>query len=211
MPLQNRVTPFGDVVAVAARGAWMGNRGVLHGNDRILTRRRWTTRAWLTCRLDFHGRHREVMTPRRYTELFFLDEATALAAGHRPCFECRRADFLRFRAAWIAAHGGDGRTAAIDAALHAARVGPHGARPTFRADVRDLSDGTMVLVPDAPDAAYLVLRGALRPWSFDGYGPPVAARDRVAVLTPAPAVAAIAAGYVPQVHVSAVIGPAPAC
>ncbi|MGE0748850.1 MAG: hypothetical protein AB7K86_26555 [Rhodospirillales bacterium] len=211
MPLQNRVTPFGDIVAVAARGAWMGNRGVLHGDDRTLTRRRWTTRAWLVCRLDFNGRHRTVMTPRRYTELFFLDEATALAAGHRPCFECRRADFRRFRGAWIAAHGGDGRVASIDAMLHEARVGPNSTRQTVRAEVRDLPDGTMVLHPDAPGVACLVHRSTLRPWSFAGYGAPVPATGWVVVLTPVPTVAAIAAGYGPQVHVSAVIGLAPAC
>jgi len=211
MPLQNRVTPFGDIVAVAARGAWMGNRGVLHGDGRTLARRRWTTRAWLTCRLDFNGRHRAVMTPHRYTELFFLDEATALAAGHRPCFECRRADFRRFRDAWVAAHGGDGRVGSIDTMLHAARVGPGRAKRTFDADARDLPDGTMVAHPHAPGAACLVHRGALRPWSFAGYGAPIPVAGPVAVLTPAPAVAAIAAGYVPQVHVSAVIGPAPAC
>jgi hypothetical protein len=210
-PLQNRVTPFGDIVAVAARGAWMGNRGVLHGEDRTLTRRRWTTKAWLTCRLHFNDRRRVVMTPRCYSELFFIDEATALAAGHRPCFECRRADFLRFRAVWIAAHGGDGRVAAIDAALHAARVGPGRAKITFTADLRDLPDGAMVVHPTAPGTACLVRGGALLPWSFDGYGPAVAARGTVSVLTPAPTVRVLAAGYVPQVHVSAVIPAAPAC
>jgi len=111
--LQNRVTPFGDIVATPARGAWMGNRGVLHGSDRTLSRRRWTTRAWITCRLEFKDRHRRVMTPGRYTELFFLDEATALAAGHRPCGECRRHDFDRFRAV-VRVSGLPGRVVAME-------------------------------------------------------------------------------------------------
>ena len=93
MPLQNRVTPTGEIIATTARGTMMGNRGgAFHTAAQTLTHRRWKTKAWICCVIEFKGRHRVVMSPNRYTELFFLDEATALAAGHRPCFECRRAD-----------------------------------------------------------------------------------------------------------------------
>src|SRR3954465_1148608 len=99
MPRQNRVTPFGEIVATPERGTMMGNRGRLHdAGGRIF--RPWQVKRWLICLLEFNGRHRQVMTPDRYTEPFFLDEATALAAGHRPCFECRRARFLAYRVAW---------------------------------------------------------------------------------------------------------------
>ena len=92
-PLQNRVTPFGDVVAIAQRGLFIGNRGIIHDPaTKTLLQRRWTTKAWLVCVLDYKGRRREVMGGRTWTELFFLDEAVALAAGHRPCFFCRRRD-----------------------------------------------------------------------------------------------------------------------
>src|SRR5690606_9191936 len=127
MPLQNRVTPEGEIIATAARGTLMGNRGgCLHGPDRRLGRRRWVTRQWICCELQFRGRHRQVMTPGQYTELFFLDEATALAAGHRPCFECRRADAVRFARTWAQIEGQTGRASAphMDAALHAERLGP---------------------------------------------------------------------------------------
>src|SRR5262245_5520966 len=102
MPLQNRVTPFGDLIATAARGTLMGNRGCLHDDCRQI-RRPFALKRWIACVLDFRGRHRTVMAPGRYTELFFLDEATALAAGHRPCAECRHADYVRFRSLWAAA------------------------------------------------------------------------------------------------------------
>jgi hypothetical protein len=105
MPLQNRATPFGVIVASEARGNLMGNRGCLHDDNRALSRRRWTTRAWVTCLLSFKGRRRQLMRPGHYTELFFLDEATALAAGHRPCAECRREAFRRFVDGWARGAG----------------------------------------------------------------------------------------------------------
>src|SRR5688500_15168681 len=98
MPLQNRVTPFGEIEAAPARGLFMGNRGILHDANQQLGRARWRHKSWVTCLLSFKDRRREVMAPRRYTELFFCDEAVALAAGHRPCAECRREDYERFRA-----------------------------------------------------------------------------------------------------------------
>jgi hypothetical protein len=128
MPRRNRVTPLGEIVAVSERGTMMGNRGILHDAEGLI-RRPWAVKRWLICVLEFRGRHRMVMAPNRYTELFFLDEATALAAGHRPCFECRRDRYLAFRDAWAA---GDPemvgrepiRADDIDNRLHAERVGP---------------------------------------------------------------------------------------
>lgn len=208
MPLQNRVTPFGEIVAHPARGTFMGNRGVLHDAHKRLGAARWRMPHWVTCVLDFKDRRRAVMTPRRYTELFFLDEAVAFAAGHRPCAECRRADYNRFRAAFAAAHGMAGRVYAkeMDAVLHPARV----VRGT-RAQVRHrrvaagLPDGTFVALDEAPGAAFLVLGALLFPYEFDRYGP---AQPRpagaVTVLTPAPTVAALGAGYRLQIHPSAV-------
>jgi len=116
--LQNRVTPFGEIVATPARGLSMGNRGILHDDRRRLGRRRWTHKAWICCVTEFRGRRRQVMAPGRYTELFFLDEAVALAAGHRPCFECRRAAANAFAACW----GGEPRAPDMDRVLHAERL-----------------------------------------------------------------------------------------
>src|SRR6202161_2154067 len=105
MPRQNRVTPFGEIITTPERGTFMGNRGVLHDTEGSLERA-WQAKRWLVCVLEFRGRKRQVMTPKRYTELFFLDEATALAAGHRPCRECRYADYQRFRSLWEECYGG---------------------------------------------------------------------------------------------------------
>jgi hypothetical protein len=122
--LQNRVTPFGDVVAISQRGLYIGNRGIIHDPaTKTLLGRRWTTKAWLVCVLDYKGRRRELMGGPSWTELFFLDEAVALAAGHRPCFFCRRADAQAFRAAWGKAKGGQAPLAPeIDEVLHEERL-----------------------------------------------------------------------------------------
>ena len=123
-PLQNRVTPFGDVVAISQKGLYIGNRGIIHDPaTKTLLGRRWTSKAWLVCVLDYKGRRRELMGGRSWTELFFLDEAVAFAAGHRPCFFCRRADAQAFRAAWGKARGGETPLAPeIDAVLHEERL-----------------------------------------------------------------------------------------
>jgi len=197
MPLRNRVTPEGDIVAHSARGTLMGNRGRLHREDRTLGPSRWTTKAWIACALSFRGRRRSIMSPGSYTELFFLDEATACAAGHRPCAECRRADFSAFRARWESAFG-PARAADIDAALHAARVRRDRSKITFRADDRGLPDGTMIRAASGPA---LTLGGRLLPWTPSGYAPagPRPAGP-VTVLTPAPMVAAFREGFRPAVH-----------
>ena len=148
VPRQNRVTPFGQIVAVPERGTVMGNRGRLHdGAGRIL--RPWHVRRWLLCKLEFNGRRRTVMAPGRYTELFFLDEATGLAAGHRPCFECRRKSYRAFVEAWAVGNGLDlkaGLPSApmIDDRLHEERVGPVRGKRTFRSKVDDLPDGVFL-------------------------------------------------------------------
>ena len=212
-PLQNRVSPFGEVVAARERGSFMGNRGgCFHGEDQTLTRARWTSRQWITCLLEFKNRRRKVMEPGLYTELFFLDEATALAAGHRPCFECRRADSLRFFDAIRAGVPGlvaDGERLYVDAVdrrLHEERVDARSkAKRTTDARLGELSDGSMVAFPQAPRRAYLVMAGQLFAWSFAGYGPPIASTPETAVtvLTPPTTVAALRAGYAAMVHPSA--------
>lgn len=210
MPLHNRVTPRGDLIAVPARGALMGNRGRLHdAGTRIVRRQVFSYRAWVTCLLAFKGRRRTLMTPGRYTELFFLDEATALAAGHRPCGECRRPDFRRFKTAWLAANPERGLAApvpigAIDRELHRDRLTAEGLQRTFLGRIAALPDGVFV-ASRGGDAPLLIWRGALWPWSPEAYGDPEAKPEDnvVTVLTPRSTVNAIAAGYTPHVHESA--------
>ena len=197
MTLQNRVRPTGEIVAEDWRGDWTGNRGILHDAEQRLGKARWKHPHWVTCRLSFKGRKREVMRPGRYyTELFFFDEPCALAAGHRPCGECRREDYLRFRAAWDRVHGPADGFAAIDRALHAQRVDSR-TRQQIRhqADPAGLPDGTMIL---AGGEAALIWGGALRVWTPAGYLPPrPLPRHAVTVCTPAPVVAVLHAGYRP--------------
>lgn len=182
MVLKNRVDPFGQIHATPERGAWMGNRGFLQGN------RTHAHSHWITCLLQFKGRKRALMTPGRYTELFFLDEATAYAAGHRPCAECRRADYRAFSALWAEVHG-PAKAAEIDRRLRAA--------PPLVAE--SLPDGTMVAGPEGP---VLIWRGTWD-WSFSGYRPRAPLQGAVRVLTPAPIVALLARGLKVQVHESA--------
>jgi hypothetical protein len=210
MPLQNRVTPYGDVIAVEARGALMGNRGRLHNAIRQVVRRQVSScDAWVTCLLAFKGRRRTVMTPGRYTELFFLDEATALTAGHRPCGECRRADYRRFRAAWLAGNperglAGSVPIGAIDRELHRDRLTLEGRQRTFLADVETLPDGVFV-AREGREPPLLNWRGALWPWSPEGYGNPETKLGAgvATVLTPMSTMRALAAGYTPDVDASA--------
>lgn len=212
MPLQNRVTPFNEIVANPARGAWMGNRGCLHDGRRRLTRRRWTTWAWVTCRLSFKGRKRVPMSPGRYTELFFLDEATALAAGHRPCFECRRADAHAFRDAWCRAFNlAQVSAETMNRTAHPERALALADRPVVD-DVASLPDGAMVCRADqagarGPDArgpdAWLHWNGALHRWTPSGYRESRPASGCPAILlTPPSTVGCLANGVTPQVHQS---------
>ena len=203
-PRQNRVTPFSTIIATRARGQFMGNRGCLHDpSGRIV--RPWRGTLWITCLTEFRRRRRPLMQPGRYTELFFLDEAVALAAGHRPCVECRRADYHRFRAAW-----GDAglpsapRAGNLDRHLHAARLGAFAARPEWPLqDIATLPDGCFIT---RDGAALLVRQDRLMPWHPGGYGPalPRPATGLAACLTPAPMIDVLAAGYRPALHPDAV-------
>lgn len=202
MALQNRVTPFGELLAVPARGLFMGNRGGrLHDDDHRLASRRWTSKAWICCRLSFNDRHRTVWG-RGYTELFFLDEVTALAAGHRPCFECRRQDAIAFARYWARGGAERARAAEMDRVLHAERLAGR-AKRIHRP--RKLPDGAVVILADAPQSAFAVRGDALLRWTPAGYA---GARKRAdasiaGLLTPPGIVAVLAAGYAPQWHPSA--------
>jgi hypothetical protein len=205
VPLQNRVDPFGALIAVPERGTLFGNRGVLHDGARRIVRHHRGKR-WIACLLEFRGRHRAVMQPGRYTELFFLDEATALAAGHRPCAECRRQEYEVFRRCWVAASGGPSgglpSADAMDAALHGERLVPAAGKRTYRAEVAGLPEGVFVVLDGE---AWLLWDAALWHWTPGGYDRWRArpAAGEVTLLTPPVMVATITAGYVPGVHGSA--------
>jgi hypothetical protein len=203
MPLQNRVDPFGALYADLARGTFMGNRGGrFHTDAQTLTARRWASRQWICCVLAFKGRHRDVWG-RFYTELFFLDEPTALAAGHRPCFECRRQDAESFAESWRIAHGSRSRprAAVMDRVLHRERLRGRAKRRHNRA-IDGLPDGAFIVLQDA---AFAVRGDALLRWTPNGYEARLA-RPRgvpVDVLTPPAILAALSAGYRPHWHASA--------
>ena len=203
MPLQNRVTPFGELIATEARGLLMGNRGRLHDAHRRIVRHA-QGRRWIACVTCFRGRRRTVMSPGLYTELFFLDEAVALAAGHRPCAECRREDYTRFQAAWAASVGGDTSADAMDLVLHADRLSGRRAKRTYRDDLGAQPDGAFV---EIDGSAWLVWDGALLAWTPAGY---IDRRDAagaaVPVVTPRSIVAVLRAGYRPMIHPTASAG-----
>jgi hypothetical protein len=201
-PLQNRVTPFGEIVAIPQRGLFTGNRGIIHDPaTKTLLNRRWATKAWLVCRCDYKGRRRDVMAKRSWTELFFLDEATALAAGHRPCFFCRRAAAEAFRAAWASGNGGAPPAASrMDAVLHAERLQRRAKRiHPLTSPVGDLPDGTMIV---AEGRALALVKGRPYLWSADGYRCADALTPVHGLLTPPSTVAALRAGYRPAIHPS---------
>ncbi|NUT34719.1 MAG: hypothetical protein HOV79_16795 [Hamadaea sp.] len=205
MPLQNRVRPTGEIVADSGRGMLTGNRGCLHDEDRRLRVSRWRSKLWICCVLDWRGRRRDPMPPGRWTALFFLDEATAFAAGHRPCAYCRRADYLRFTEAWRSAYHLEERprAAVLDRRLHAERVEPRSrTQVTWTGRAQTLPDGAMI----RHDGVLALVAGdAMLPWSFEGYGPARRPPDTpVEVLTPPSTVAVLAAGYRPLLHPSAV-------
>lgn len=207
MPKQNRVTPFGNVIATPARGSFMGNRGCIH-NDREQLRRFHAGKRWIMCELSFKGRRLPLMEGGHNTQLFFLDEATALAAGHRPCAECMRERFNTFRAAWAAANpqhadGPAPLVSVLDDVLHRERISADSEKVLHEAALAELPRGSMILLDD--EQPYLVLEHSLRGWSPAGYGP---ARDRpaaatVRVLTPRSIVRTLAHGYTPVLHPSA--------
>jgi hypothetical protein len=193
MPFQNRVTPLGELVATPERGLVYGNRGRLHDEHGVI-RREWQLKRWISCRLEFRGRYRTggPMPPGRYTGLFFLDDATALAAGHRPCAECRNADYRSFLALTGATSADD-----LDGRLHAERLGPKTER-----DVASLPNGAFVLVDDEP---WLVLGGELLRWTPAGYSERRPAIGRARLVTPTTSVSVLESGWrgsVPFLHPS---------
>ena len=198
----NRVAPDGSLHAVASRGLVWGNRGPLLGRSGEPVRHS-RGQGWVCCVLDFRDRHRDQWHPGRLTELYFLDEATALAAGHRPCAECRRADHQRFRAAWAAVFPQDSSAADVDRRLHAARLVAPGEHRTHEAPLRGLPDGTFV---EHDDRFWLVHGAQVLAWSFGGYTdarPRTSLPAEVRVRTPEPTVAVLRAGFEPAYHPSA--------
>jgi hypothetical protein len=187
MPERNRVTPTGEIVATPLRGAWTGNRGVLHQGREIV--RFHAGNLWITCALEFRGRHRDLWIPNRWTPLFFHDEAVALAAGHRPCGECRHAEYQAYKAAWSEALGGAPPSAdEMNHRLHAERLIPGTHRRRFHeTQWTDLPDGAFVVEDDAP---HLVRGNELIAWTPDGYATPI---------TPPASLAVLRAGYPVQV------------
>lgn len=203
--LQNRVNPFGEIFVTGARGAWMGNRGQLHGSGKTILRP-FKLKAWLICLLVFKNRNRQVMSPNQYTELFFLDEATAFAAGHRPCFECRRTDYELFKNSWLSGNPEFGFTSKtsiqqIDQILHAERIDKQGKKQVFTARLQELPRGSFILWGGKP---FLVCGKKIRPWTPFGYGDAIELSPEfpVSVLTPKSSVNAFRKGYGPQIHPS---------
>jgi hypothetical protein len=199
MPLQNRVTPFGDIVAIAQRGIFTGNRGIIHDPaTKTLLKKRWATKAWLICVCEYKGRRRAVMGGRSWTELFFLDEAVALAAGHRSCFFCRRRSAEAFRAAWARGRGGKALFAPeMDAVLHQERL-DHGRKRLHAVpgNVSELPDGAAIA---AAGDAYTIVRGRAFRWSAQGYGEVGQIPRADGLLTP-PSLLALRAGYRPTLQ-----------
>jgi hypothetical protein len=208
MPLQNRVNPFSKIIASPERGTYTGNRGVIHNHQKEIIKNH-AVKYWITCLLQYKGMHREVMTPNRWTELFFLDEATAFAAGHRPCGFCRHADFKLFKTLWLQANGAkhsllaNTKMDAIDAIIHAERVDKNNVQKTFTATLHTLPDGVFVKLPQNENA-YLWYNQQLYLWSFSGYKKmnDFIKNEMVEVLTPKSYVAVFRLGYKPGVHFS---------
>jgi hypothetical protein len=202
--LQNRVDPNGNIIKTPARGAWMGNRGVIHNPAKEIIRP-FKLKAWITCLLQFKGWHREVMAPNRYTELFFMDEATAFASGHRPCAECRRSDYKKFKSLWIKGNPEykfDEKTpiSKIDNIIHEERIGNDHLKITYRENLYNLPNGTFIR---HKNEAYLIIDAKLHLWSPSGYvtviNPP--GEDQLEVLTPKSIVSMLQYGYHPQMSV----------
>lgn len=192
-PLQNRVLATGEIVAHPARGNFMGNRGILHDTNQVLGRARWKHKAWVTCRLVWKNWHRDVMQPGAYTELFFHDEAVAMAAGHRPCALCRRSDFNDYRAA----AGITDPTPKMDAVLHNDRAIARRFEQRRQAGrIEHLPNGAVYL----DGTPWLVFDEAVYPIDVTGYGSPQPRKEgSVQVLTPKLTLSALAGGYKPKI------------
>jgi hypothetical protein len=211
MPLQNRVNPFSKIVRTPERGAFTGNRGVIHNGQKEIIKNH-AVKYWITCRLEYKGMHREVMTANRWTELFFLDEATAFAAGHRPCGFCRHADFKRFKTLWLQANGKkhslieNVKMDIIDNIIHKERLDDNNVQKTFSASLKTLPDGVFIKLMNNENA-FLWHQQNLYEWSFKGYKKITAfnKNQMVYVLTPRSYVEVFKNGYSPQIHFSATL------
>ncbi len=206
MPHQNRVTPTGELITTSARGTLMGNRGRLHTPERKIVRS-WQLKAWITCLLEFKERHRPIMPPNSYTELFFLDEVTAFAAGHRPCAECRRQDFKRFKELWTAANPNlvTGQSIKnIDDVLHKERVSKNGTKLLYDDLLKNLPGGTMFMLPKIANQYFVLRKDKVFKWSPQGYEshPTISGETSVRVLTPRSVANKLAHGYGPKFHES---------
>ncbi|WNL43447.1 hypothetical protein RN347_05965 [Halomonas sp. PAMB 3264] len=206
MALQNRIDPYGHLCSVSARGELMGNRGILHDEHKVI-KRPWAHKQWVTCVTHAPGFERPVFEPGRYSQLFFLDEATAFAAGHRPCGSCRHARFREFKHGWLKANPlpeiERPNLATIDKILHQERAKRGGHKITHEAALETLPFGTLIDLDGTP---HLVADHGLLAWRFEGYTAPTASpsRDtRVVVLTPASIVRLFCQGFRPEVHASA--------
>ncbi|WP_202593992.1 hypothetical protein [Geobacter anodireducens] len=212
--LQNRVDPWGKLQVMPQRGVWMGNRGILHNDEKQIVKP-WQHKGWVTCRLKYgestrtgNSSREKLFTPGNYSELFFLDEATALAAGHRPCSQCRNKRYKEFKLAWAAANrdrisSDDPPYKEMDEVLQGERALSEGEKNTYAAALDSLPEGTMI---ELDGKAFLVWRARLYQWSFSGYTEDKAKRapaGLVKVLTPASIVRMYSRGFVPQVDVSA--------
>ncbi|HVX28597.1 MAG TPA: hypothetical protein VHB70_19765 [Parafilimonas sp.] len=205
--MQNRVDPFGEIFETKARGLWMGNRGNLHNKEGKIVRA-FKSKAWITCKLEFNGRKRHIMTPGFYTELFFLDEATAFAAGHRPCFECRREDYNRFKSAWLKGNPRYKFTdktsiQEIDDIIHRERINRNGLKNTHTENNTDLPDGSFIT---ENNHTYLLFKRHLYLWTPSGYTQckRFKAAGKSTVLTPASVLNAFRAGYTPQIDLTGI-------
>jgi hypothetical protein len=209
MPLQNRVSPFSTLTATPERGSWTGNRGVIHNADKEIVRNH-TVKYWITCELKYKDFQRKVMTSNRWTELFFLDEATAFAAGHRPCGFCRNPDFKRFKSLWLLANSerygleANVKMDIIDNFIHQERLDTNGSQKTFKAVLNTLPDGIFIAFGDT-EKAFLWYQQNLYEWSFSGYTKILefVQNQEVDVLTPLSYVEVFKVGYLPQIHSSA--------
>ena len=203
MPLQNRVTPAGDIIATSHRGLFTGNRGIIHDPaTKTLLKKRWSSPAWITCVCEFRGWRRKVMATRSWTELFFLDEATAFAAGHRPCFFCRRDDANRFRSCWEKGNGVKSIPAReIDAVLHRERLerGKKRLHP-LPMPMDELPDGAMLR---ADEESFVIVKGQALQWSMAGYREADDSIRAAMLLTPPSTLRALGAGYQAILHPSA--------
>jgi hypothetical protein len=211
MPLQNRINPFSKIIATPERGAFTGNRGVIHNGQKEIIKNH-AVKYWITCMLQYKSMHREVMIPNRWTELFFLDEATAFAAGHRPCGFCRHADFKRFKTLWLQANGEkhglieNTKMDVIDNIIHKERLDENNEQKTFSASLQTLPDGVFIKLPQNENA-YLWHKQNLYEWSFKGYKKVTSFNktQMVDVLTPASYVEVFRNGYQPKIHFSAAL------